>query len=179
MTTEPKPMPITINDEPYVVCPITGRYIQADRAEPVNRQMYEALKRCCDALQNNDMQSRPFLLGIVLNAITAAEQCQTDDELTIDDYKEVIADHKRLVHELDVALNGEHGAAKQASLCDIVGQVKSKNTVAIPRDVLDKVCSTLWVAYNNAIRSQTDKFILEAQKLLKPYAQRSATESEA
>ena len=40
------------------------------------------------------------------------------------DYEEVMADHKRLVRELDVALNGEEGAAKQASLCDILAQVK-------------------------------------------------------
>lgn len=32
---------------------------------------------------------------------------------------------RRLVRELDVLLNGEAGAAKQASLCDLVGQVAS------------------------------------------------------
>lgn len=36
-----------------------------------------------------------------------------------------IKDYNRLVRELDVAINGEDGAAKQASLCDIVGQVKA------------------------------------------------------
>lgn len=36
---------------------------------------------------------------------------------------------KMLVRRLDVALNGEEGAAKQASLCDLVGQVE-----AIARD---------------------------------------------
>ncbi len=45
-------------------------------------------------------------------------------DLTIEDYEEVLASHRRLVRELDVLLNGEDGAAKQASLCDIVGQVK-------------------------------------------------------
>lgn len=48
------------------------------------------------------------------------------DDLTIDDYKAAFEDHKRLVRELDVALNGEDGAAKQASLCDIVSQVKDQ-----------------------------------------------------
>ncbi len=43
--------------------------------------------------------------------------------LTIADYEYLIEGHKRLVRELDVALNGD-GAAKQASLCDIVGQVQ-------------------------------------------------------
>lgn len=45
-------------------------------------------------------------------------------QLTIADYEEVLADHRRLVRELDVALNGEEGAAKQASLGDIVRQVR-------------------------------------------------------
>lgn len=46
------------------------------------------------------------------------------EELTIADYEQVLADHRRLVRRLDVALNGEAGAAKQASLCDIVGQLE-------------------------------------------------------
>jgi len=39
------------------------------------------------------------------------------------EYEAVIDDHRRLIRELDIALNGE-GAAEQASLCDIVAQVK-------------------------------------------------------
>lgn len=46
------------------------------------------------------------------------------EQLTIADYEEVLADHRRLVRRLDVALNGEAGAARQASLCDIVGQLE-------------------------------------------------------
>jgi hypothetical protein len=34
-------------------------------------------------------------------------------------------DHKRLVRELDVLINGEAGAARQASLCDLVAQVRA------------------------------------------------------
>lgn len=44
--------------------------------------------------------------------------------LTAEDYEEVLTDHRRLVRELDVALSGEEGAAKQASLCDLIGQAK-------------------------------------------------------
>jgi hypothetical protein len=44
--------------------------------------------------------------------------------LTADDYEEALTDHRRLVKELDVLLNGEDGAARQASLCDIVAQVR-------------------------------------------------------
>ncbi|MDP2359296.1 MAG: hypothetical protein Q8O14_00890 [bacterium] len=38
---------------------------------------------------------------------------------------EALEDVNRLTRELDVALNGEAGAAKQASLCDLVAQVKT------------------------------------------------------
>lgn len=48
--------------------------------------------------------------------------------LTIADYEEVLADHRRLVRELDVLLNGEAGAAKQASLRDIVSQARAGHT---------------------------------------------------
>jgi len=51
----------------------------------------------------------------------------------IQDYEDVLADKRRLTKEIDVALNGD-GAAEQASLCDIVAQVK-----AIKREsVVDK-----------------------------------------
>lgn len=46
-------------------------------------------------------------------------------ELTIEDYKASFKDHQRLVREIDVIINGEGGAARQASLCDLVGQIKS------------------------------------------------------
>lgn len=48
----------------------------------------------------------------------------------VSDYDAVLADHRRLVHELDVALSGEAGAAKQASLCDLIAQAKQLRTVA-------------------------------------------------
>ena len=41
------------------------------------------------------------------------------------DCEEVMADQRRLVRRLDVALNGG-GAAPQASLCDVVGQVEAE-----------------------------------------------------
>lgn len=39
------------------------------------------------------------------------------------------ADQNRLVRELDVLLNGEAGAAEQASLCDIVAQVRRERAI--------------------------------------------------
>ncbi|WNL63657.1 hypothetical protein ST4_099 [Aeromonas phage ST4] len=43
------------------------------------------------------------------------------------------ADHQRLVRDLDVLLNGEAGAAKQASLCGLVAQVAKDGVVAKAR----------------------------------------------
>lgn len=63
----------------------------------------------------------------------AGAQPAAPEALTAADYEEVLADHQRLVRELDVLLNGEEGAAKQASLCDIVAQVQLEGvTVAQP-----------------------------------------------
>lgn len=44
------------------------------------------------------------------------------EELTIADYEAAFEDHRRLVRELDVIMNGDD-AAPQASLCDLVGQI--------------------------------------------------------
>lgn len=43
-------------------------------------------------------------------------------------YQDVIDDYRRLTKDLDIALNGDC-AAKQASLCDIVAQVRSLGTI--------------------------------------------------
>lgn len=43
-----------------------------------------------------------------------------NDELKVSDYEEVLYVQRDLVRQLDVAMNGEEGAAKQASLCDLI-----------------------------------------------------------
>lgn len=48
-----------------------------------------------------------------------------DGQAQQEDYERVISSHNRLVRKLDVLINGEKGAAKQASLCDIVSQVEA------------------------------------------------------
>jgi hypothetical protein len=55
---------------------------------------------------------------------TADVVLASDYDTTVADYEEVLADKRRLTHEIDVLLNGKH-AATQASLCDIVGQLQS------------------------------------------------------
>ena len=66
--------------------------------------------------------SKPEIFEMELD--TTPQTKLLSDELTVDDYKECLDDVNRLTKELDIALNGD-GAAEQASLCDIVCQVKS------------------------------------------------------
>lgn len=47
-----------------------------------------------------------------------------------EDYAEVKQDHDRLVREIDVILYGEAGAAKQASLCDLIKPIERLKTHA-------------------------------------------------
>lgn len=65
-----------------------------------------------------------------INSLAGAAHGQQEDQLTVEDYKEVIEDHRRLVRELDVLLNGQD-AAQNPSLCDILGQMK-KSEHSIP-----------------------------------------------
>lgn len=55
----------------------------------------------------------------IMDAVALAAQHPSQS-----DYEAVLADHKRLVRELDVLLNGEDGAAQQAFLVDLVAQVR-------------------------------------------------------
>lgn len=48
----------------------------------------------------------------------------SNQKQAIEAYQECYVDHQRLVREIDVIISGEDGAAKQASLCDLVGQIK-------------------------------------------------------
>ena len=48
----------------------------------------------------------------------------TDTADRLVDMQQVIDDKHRLTRELDVAMHGEEGAAKQASLCDLIGPAR-------------------------------------------------------
>lgn len=57
----------------------------------------------------------------------------------VKDYTEVLLDKRRLTRELDVALFG-HGAAKQASLCDLIGPAKEfRDEHSRLREALDRL----------------------------------------
>lgn len=47
-----------------------------------------------------------------------------NEQLTNANYEEVLSDLRRLVRELDVAMHGEDGAAKQASICDLISPAR-------------------------------------------------------
>lgn len=68
----------------------------------------EELRHAADNTRFTDIRA------LLLNAADALDAHEAAHE-----------DHKRLVRRLDVALNGEAGAAPQASLCDVVSQVES------------------------------------------------------
>lgn len=78
-------------------------------------------RECASRVRNAINNSTGFEADIIQtygDARVAAETAQTRK-----DYEEWGEDVKRLTRELDVALNGEENAAKQASLCDVVAQV--------------------------------------------------------
>jgi hypothetical protein len=55
-----------------------------------------------------------------LDARDAALARAETAERRVAELEEVLADKRRLAREIDIALHGEGGAAKQASLCDLV-----------------------------------------------------------
>lgn len=92
--------------------------------------------------------------------------------LTIADYEECIKDTQRLVRELDVALNGDQ-AARQASLCDIVSQVKAlKKPVRVTIGVLlidILVASDIWASMREKGDKTTNQTIFAWQYIGKKY----------
>lgn len=106
---------------------------------------------------------------------------QANENLTIEDYEEVLADHRRLVRELDVLLNGEEGAAKQASLCDIVAQVRRYRQVRGNADASTNSGEPVgWEFSHNGywIRtSEADMSVSEIKESMQDYA-RAAIEAD-
>lgn len=78
-------------------------------------------------------------------------------EAELADMSEAYAEQRRLVRELDVILCGESGAARQASLCDLVGYVKHQ-------------LGGITLAELAATRKQ----LAEAQALIEPYRKDAA-----
>ena len=70
---------------------------------------------------------------VILSMEVVSSDIKSLQSTSAADYEEVLAGHRRLVRELDVLLNGEAGAARQASLVDIVAQIAGERD-AMRRD---------------------------------------------
>lgn len=71
------------------------------------------LRGLADALEGHANESDVNLCRSAADAIEELEQ-------QVENHENCAADVRRLTRELDVALSGEDGAAKQASLCDLI-----------------------------------------------------------
>lgn len=76
---------------------------------------------------------------LIVRGLLAIKQPE-ESGLTAQEYEEVLEYHRTLVRELDVAINGVT-AANQASLCDIVSQVRRQGlfSVATVKDEFHKI----------------------------------------
>lgn len=89
----------------------------------LQKEAEEAAKKALDfSFDKNPPKDLGRIRRHYRNGYIAGRQSREQDQLTIQDYEESFESHKQLVRELDVMMNGEDGAAKQASLCDIVAQ---------------------------------------------------------
>ncbi len=83
----------------------------------------------------------------------------------IAELEEVLADKRRLTRELDVAMNGEEGAAKQASLCDLIGPAKRLRSLATRWYLADGTYETLPEEEVIRRRKEAAKVIEAARKI--------------
>lgn len=82
-----------------------------------------------DGITHEDSGDALIYLSQAISAVQDAAK-RHPAPAVVQDYEQIFADHRRLVRELDVLINGEDGAAEQASLCDIVAQVKRECLMA-------------------------------------------------
>lgn len=95
-----------------------------DRQEPVARCRQSPVKKYLSVeLLRTDMKDGDLLYPAPPE-VAALQSTIAQQKNLIDDLRTCVDDVDRLVRELDVLLHGEAGAAAQASLCDIVAQVR-------------------------------------------------------
>ena len=97
---------------------IEAMTIDEQKAEMVSMIKHDALKFIDMVLQKR--------LELWVDSIHSgiAKKPEDDVHQTIRDLEASLEDVRRLTRELDIAINGIEGAAKQASLCAILNQVK-------------------------------------------------------
>ena len=93
---------------------IEFRRVALDRLDKLNKA--EARAEAKDKELAAKARMIEDLNNMVLRYLARAETA----ERRVAELEEVLADKRRLAREIDIALHGEEGTAKQASLCDLV-----------------------------------------------------------
>jgi len=92
----------------------------------MEHELYVMLKQALSIINDAEALSEPYF---ILEAQGLIDRYDQTPHASTDDLMEVIEDYRRLTRELDLAINGVEGAAPQASLCDIVAQVRKEGFV--------------------------------------------------
>lgn len=124
-------------------------------AAPVPAQQLVSRQTIIDVLVASGNLSEGVTADAIINAIGAQQSP------SVSDYEDVLTSYQKLVRELDVLLNGD-GAAKQASLCDVVGQVaqivrekgspllQQSPAVAVPELIIEALRKAVYVVDSRA-----------------------------
>ena len=106
------------------------------------------------------------------------------DGLTIADYEEVLKDHRMVVREIDVIINGK-SAALQASLIDLVGQIQELKDAPDAKPLIEalEICQSENVRITTILEAivkfyEIDKrhgLLLSALKMAKEFIEKKRT----
>jgi len=88
------------------------------------RRQKERIEKLEGALEFYRLSRQGLVSSGVLYRLSNTEAERDAALEQVRDYQVCHEDHKRLVREIDVIMHGEDGAAKQASLCDLVNPIK-------------------------------------------------------
>lgn len=100
-----------------------ARAADTDVLDAAMRAIQQAIQLIGEPTDERMRTVRRVLRGAVVVADDAAAPRPSPSPAPAEGNWIAADDVKRLVRELDVALNGKEGAAQQASLCDVVSQV--------------------------------------------------------
>lgn len=117
----------------FAVCDVWPRGDDGMASEEgkANARRIVACVNACEGIPTEDLEQSPRRMFHFLADFASCEiEKRGEVEKQRDELLDVQKDHHRLVRELDVLLNGVDGAAPQASLCDLVAQLKAKGGAA-------------------------------------------------
>lgn len=118
---------------------------------------------------------KPYPVTTVLRDLAAQEGCDGEPydvmieaARLIDGYEEMAKHSRDLVRQLDVAMHGEQGAAKQATLCDLIGPAQELRERA---EAAEKLVEALQKRHRRhlilgaAVRERAEKAEAEIERL--------------